>query len=117
MGIGDCRDDRRVSAMAVETHEEERVCDVLPLFFQHLLAADVAPTYLFRRLPPQDRLDGHNVYGVSNPLDNNHSPLLPVQAHQAKSAVYLPFSSIYRHHDSPSCRGMDTRAVQQYVRR
>ena len=115
MGNGNCHYDRRVPALAVETHEEERVCDVLPQFFQHLLAADVAPAYLFRRLPPQDRLDRHNVYGVSNPLDNNHSPLLPVQAYQAKSAVHISFGGVHEHYDSPSCRGMDTGAIQQHV--
>lgn len=117
MGNGDCHYDCRVSSLAVETHEEERVCDVFPRFLQHLLAADVAPTYLFRGLPPRDSFDWHNVYAVPNPLDNNHSPLLPVQANQAKSTIHLPLGCFHEHHDSPSCRCMDTRAIQQYVRR
>jgi hypothetical protein len=115
MGNGNCHYDHCVPALAVETHEEERVCDVFPQFFQHLLAADVAPAYLFRRLSPQDRLDGHNVYGVSNSLDNNYSPFLSLQTHEAKSAIHLPFGGFHEHHDSPSCRGMDTGAVQQHV--
>ena len=117
MGHGDGYYGYCLSSLAVKTHEEERVCDVFSLFFQHLLAADVAPTYLFRRLPPQDTFDGHNVYGMSNPLDINYSPFLSLQTYETKSAIHLPFGGLHEHHDYPSCHCLDTRAIQQYVSR
>ena len=71
---------------------------------------------LYIYIPPRDSFDGHNVSGLFHSLDDHHTLVLAFQRDQAESAAHLLFCGIHKHFYTPSGCGMDTCAVQQYVK-